>query len=269
VAPSPDSRFQELNKVMLELRRLNGTGKRSRAVLSAAPRVAALVPVAPRAIAAPEPPPSAVAAPAAVDQNGEKSDTQALAIQDFEGRISARLHEQERTIANVADVANELLKALREQQANTAAANAAAQAAVVAEPRPVPVIAQEPSPQMRGMGFRGFDEPSGPGSRADKMLDLLGDKLSRLDLVVTSMADRVQKLEDIFDQFDTDAAALRDSVTRDIRTFEKSLKSQGAAIESARTAMGQTDDLVERVVEALDSLQAMFVSSSIEQTLAS
>ena len=37
--------------------------------------------------------------------------------------------------------------------------------------------------------------------------------------------------------------------------IEQSLKGQGASIESARTAMSQTDDLVERVVEALESLQ--------------
>ena len=38
--------------------------------------------------------------------------------------------------------------------------------------------------------------------------------------------------------------------------IEQSLKVQSAAIESSRTAMSQTDDLVERVVETLESLQA-------------
>ena len=69
-------------------------------------------------------------------------------------------------------------------------------------------------------------------------------------------------------QYVTDAAALRDSVTRDIRNFERGLKAQNAAIESARTAMGQTDDLVERVVEALDSLQSMLVAPD-ERSMAS
>jgi hypothetical protein len=58
-------------------------------------------------------------------------------------------------------------------------------------------------------------------------------------------------------------------VTRDVRNFERALKAQSAAIESARTAMGQTDDLVERVVEALDSLQSMFMTSPEERAAAS
>jgi serine/threonine protein kinase len=265
VAQAPDSRYQHAQKIMLELRLLLATARRNNFVLkppahpaaapapSPAPRAEPVVESPAASFVPPPPPPPAPDAPAM------------QALHDLEGRISSRLQEQERTIANVAHVANEVLKALREQQTAAAAAYAAPP-----PPRPAPAPAAEPEPpqQLRGMGFRGYEEHSA-GSRADKMLDLLSDKLSRLDLVVTSVADRMQKLEEIFDQFDTDAAALRDSVTRDIRRFEHTLKSQGAAIESARTAMGQTDDLVERVVEALDSLQAMFVTSAEEQTLAS
>jgi hypothetical protein len=49
---------------------------------------------------------------------------------------------------------------------------------------------------------------------------------------------------------------LHESVSEDFLAFEQNLKSQAAAIESTRTAMAQTDDLVERVVEALESLQS-------------
>jgi chromosome segregation ATPase len=107
------------------------------------------------------------------------------------------------------------------------------------------------------------------GGRIEQAIDELADRIARLDLVVGSAVERLQKLEENLDAFDTDAAALRDSVTRDIRNFERALKAQGTAIESARTAMGQTDDLVERVVEALDSLQSMFVTTSDERSLAS
>jgi hypothetical protein len=94
----------------------------------------------------------------------------------------------------------------------------------------------------------------------ERALDLLGDRVARLDLVVGTAVERLQKLEANLDAFDTDAAELRDSVTRDVRNFERMLKAQHTAIESTRTAMGQTDDLVERVVEALDSMQSMFVT---------
>jgi len=40
-------------------------------------------------------------------------------------------------------------------------------------------------------------------------------------------------------------------VAADLNGIEQSLKAHAAAIESARTATAQTDDLVERVVEAL------------------
>jgi hypothetical protein len=88
-------------------------------------------------------------------------------------------------------------------------------------------------------------------------------------MVLSSAVERLQKLEANLEAFDTDAASLRDSVTRDVRNFERLLKTQSTAIESARTAMGQTDDLVERVVEALDSLQTMFVSTPDAQSIAS
>jgi serine/threonine protein kinase len=253
-AGSPDSRYEAMSKVILELRVLLSAAKRSNAGGSAylaAPAVTAPPQVSARPMAQAEP-----VAPA------DTPSTEAPAtgsMHEWEARISARLQEQERTIANVANVANEVLKALREQQAA---------AAPVAMPAPTTAL----RPYNRQPAYSALDEmPPSPSSsgRMDKMLDLLSDKLSRLDLVISSAVDRIQKMEDIFDQFDTDAAALRDSVTRDIRNFERSLKSQGAAIESARTAMGQTDDLVERVVEAIDSLQAMFVTSAEERSLAS
>jgi eukaryotic-like serine/threonine-protein kinase len=255
IAASPDSRYQRMAKVILELRLLLANARRGNV---AAPAQIAR-PVRPAMTAAPTLPTPVVGRTAAAP------DVSAMqAMQDLEGRISARLQDQEKTIANVAHVANEVLKALREQQAVAVAAPA---------PPPMPryeAPMERPEPvSTRGMGFRGYEELHSGGSRADKMMDLLSDKLSRLDMVVCTAVDRLQKLEDIFDQFDTDAAALRDSVTRDIRKFEHALKSQGAAIESARTAMGQTDDLVERVVEAIDSLQSMFVTAAEERTLAS
>jgi hypothetical protein len=51
-------------------------------------------------------------------------------------------------------------------------------------------------------------------------------------------------------------ATLQANVAGDLHDFEKTLKTQGVAIESSRTAMAQTDDLVERVVEALELLQS-------------
>jgi len=168
--------------------------------------------------------PGPVAAPPA-----PRSEMEAL-----EARITARLEEQEKSAARVESVANELLKALR---------------GGLSAPQPRP-------------SFRSFDlEPESAAARMDRAFELLSDKVARIDLTLGKAVERLQKLEDLLESFDIDAAALRDSATRDIRSFERSLKAQSSAIESARTAMGQTDDLVERVVEALDSLQSMFMTA--------
>jgi predicted metal-dependent hydrolase len=70
-----------------------------------------------------------------------------------------------------------------------------------------------------------------------------------------------QNMEEIRKHFTT----LQENVAGDLHDFEQSLKTQAVAIESARTAMAQTDDLVERVVEALELLQ----SSVLDQHLPS
>ena len=62
------------------------------------------------------------------------------------------------------------------------------------------------------------------------------------------MERRVEEIRQHLGQFERDIAA-------DLVDMENSLKVHDAAIESSRTAMAQTDDLVERVVEALESLQ--------------
>jgi hypothetical protein len=64
-----------------------------------------------------------------------------------------------------------------------------------------------------------------------------------------------QNMEEIRKHF----ATLQAHVAGDLHEFEKNLKAQGVAIDSARTAMAQTDDLVERVVEALELLQSSMI----------
>jgi hypothetical protein len=69
------------------------------------------------------------------------------------------------------------------------------------------------------------------------------------------MAAAEQNMEEIRKHF----ATLQANVAGDLHDFEKTLKSQGIAIDSARTAMAQTDDLVERVVEALELMQSSMI----------
>ena len=79
-------------------------------------------------------------------------------------------------------------------------------------------------------------------------------RIGRLDLEANS--ERMLRLEQGLDAASKHIANLHDSVAGDFLEFEQGLKAQAAAIQSARTAMAQTDDLVERVVDAIDSLQS-------------
>lgn len=245
VAKAPESRYQRVQKLMLELKMLASAARRMGPAAPAPEVVMPPTPVAAPlsfATTVPEPPPAVH-----------------FQMQELENRIGARMAEQERAIASVAQVANEVLLALRQQQAASAPPP---------PPRPIHAYAPPPPPRQYARSYTPEPYDDYSSMRLEKGVDAIGDRLARLDLVVGSAVERLQKLEEQFEAFDTDCAALRDSVTRDIRNFERTLKAQGTAIDSARTAMGQTDDLVERVVEALDSLQSMFVSND-ERSLAS
>jgi predicted nucleic acid-binding Zn-ribbon protein len=80
--------------------------------------------------------------------------------------------------------------------------------------------------------------------------------------------ERIVRLEQGLDAARKHIATLHDSVAEDFMDFEQGLKSQAEAIQSARTAMAQTDDLVERVVEALESLQSAVLEPREERAVA-
>ena len=82
---------------------------------------------------------------------------------------------------------------------------------------------------------------------------------------VSAVNQRMEAAERSMEEIHKHFATLQENVAADLHDFEKAQKSQSVAIESARTAMSQTDDLVERVVEALELLQ----SSMIDQHEAS
>lgn len=73
-----------------------------------------------------------------------------------------------------------------------------------------------------------------------------------VDAATTERIDRVEKNMEEMRQH---ASQFEHNMAADLLDLEQNMKTQSAAIESARTAMSQTDDLVERVVEALESLQ--------------
>jgi hypothetical protein len=72
---------------------------------------------------------------------------------------------------------------------------------------------------------------------------------------------RLKKMEQSVDGVRRHVNTLHESVAEDFKAFEENLASQTNAIQSTKTAMSQTDDLVERVVEALEVLQTSSLNS--------
>jgi len=98
-------------------------------------------------------------------------------------------------------------------------------------------------------------------TRVERTVSSVRDRVIHIDDQVPSLAARLQHLEAGVDASNQRALEARELAAADIAQLEAQLKEHAAAIESSRTAAAQTDDLVERVVEALESLQ----SSILEQ----
>jgi hypothetical protein len=172
-------------------------------------------------------------APAAVRR--EPADTAGLRAEmlQLEGRVAARLQACEQAVAEMQQAASEL----RSQLAGVNAWLATARDQQVSIPEGFLEAAEARLAERLGGG-----PEAGSG--------------------------RIARLEEGLDAARKRIATLHESVAEDFLAFERGLKSQGAAIESARTAMSQTDDLVERVVEALESLQSAVLEPREDRAVA-
>ena len=172
-------------------------------------------------------------APASVRR--EHADAAALRaeMQQLEGRVAARLQACETTVAEIHHAATELRSQLGAVDAQFAATRA-----------------QQVS------AYEGLLEAA-----EARIAARVGRDSEAAD-------ERVGRLEQALDAAHKSTTALHESVSEDFLAFEQGLKSQAAAIESARTAMAQTDDLVERVVEALELLQSAVLEPHEDPTAA-
>ena len=84
-------------------------------------------------------------------------------------------------------------------------------------------------------------------------------RISSAELAIREDGARVVRAEQTVETVRLRLSESSESADARLSACEQALKSQAATIESARMAMGQTDDLVERVVEALESLQSVIL----------
>ncbi len=78
---------------------------------------------------------------------------------------------------------------------------------------------------------------------------------ARFEQVETKLAEHAAKLADVPSTSQI-VAAMEQLLSRTVGTLDERLKTQAHSIEVLKTTVSQTDSLLERVLESLDSLQA-------------
>jgi len=153
-------------------------------------------------------------------------------IQELEARVEVRLAEQARAHENaVADLqrsVNEVAAVLQQQISALHSDLTGTQESVAT------LAALKPEEQIQAVR-------EGILSHVNGQLQALGDSVASIERNVGTLHERSQAFEQ--------------HVGADLSSLGQSIQAQSAAIDSARAGMSRTDDLVERVVEALESLQ--------------
>ena len=146
-------------------------------------------------------------------------------MQPLEARLEARLQVQEKSVAEMHRSANEAVSSLRMQ--------------VAAMKSELAANRQQALERKGG----GLDDAASEVifSRVDRGFEVLNARIEQIERTVEEIRRHTSQFEN--------------NMVADLVDIEHNRKAQCASIESARTAMSQTEDLVERVVEALESLQ--------------
>jgi len=110
------------------------------------------------------------------------------------------------------------------------------------------------------------NEQSSAMQLAAQTLGAIQVQVVSLEGQLAATCERAERAEHAASQVDEaarrEAASLQVSMAGELQALEQTVKTQGAAIESIRGAMARTDDFMERVVEALESLQTMVLEQA-------
>jgi len=91
---------------------------------------------------------------------------------------------------------------------------------------------------------------------------ITNERMLNVEQTTVVYCDRVEHTERVLDSLLRDTATLRETVSEDLSSLNSALKAQSSSIETARQGLVQTDDVVERIVEALESLQCAVLQQS-------
>jgi hypothetical protein len=229
VAKDPLARWQRMQKVILELKLLSVAARRADAGSGPRPGV----------------------------------DTALRAeMQQLEARIAARFEAHEKTAAGFRET-SATVDGLRDQVANMGASLSSA------HDRTTQLEQSVGSATAALGGLSALDEIRAQLSKVASDLAGVQERASQAEQKAAAASDRVAQSEQNIENLKQHSNKLQENIGADLHEYEQKLKTQAAAIESARTAMAQTDDLVERVVEALELLQSSVLDHSEERTTAS
>jgi uncharacterized coiled-coil protein SlyX len=171
----------------------------------------------------------------------------------FEARVNAKLQAHEQALADIQHAASEAVNTLRGQLTALGAQLAAAQEQVGR--------GSDPGSAMEAAADR-------IAARVQRSIDSLSERVAQLEQNAGAAAPDLTPYENGLEALRERIAELHTRVAADMHEFEVNLKAQSNAIDSARTAMAQTDDLLERVVEALESLQSTVLEQSEDRVTA-
>jgi hypothetical protein len=252
VAKAPAARWQRMQKIIMELKLLTVAARRA----DAGPATRGV------------------------------SDTALRAeMQQLEGRLSARLAAYEKNIAAMQQSAGEAVQQLREQLGAVSAQFAGVQArpaqtldiaaltsqidgrvqeTVAAVTQQLQTQVQQSIAAANQLLAAQVKESVDAANRlhmaqVQETVAAAQQHAGPSNEIAAAMAQRLAAAEQNMEEIRKHFATLQSNVAGDLHDFEKSLKAQVVAIDSARTAMAQTDDLVERVVEALELLQSSMI----------
>jgi eukaryotic-like serine/threonine-protein kinase len=102
---------------------------------------------------------------------------------------------------------------------------------------------------------------------AGPRFDSFDQRLMHVEQAIKTVGEYMERLDHGIESVRQENDAIRANLGEELRRFEQALKLQASTVESARTAMAQTDDLVERVVEALESLQSVVLEHSDDRAV--
>jgi chromosome segregation ATPase len=105
-----------------------------------------------------------------------------------------------------------------------------------------------------------------------RSVDTVQEQMLSLETRIAAAGERAEHAEraaqEVVEGAQHEAAELQTSLFGEIHALGLTVKSHAASIESIRASMARTDDFMERVVEALESLQTMVLEQARDRAVA-